>query len=190
MTQTRTPLFPLAHLQQDCLRVLADVQKRWRVPAEALYQAIAQQGWRLRRGPLPKGSFCCCDAWEQTLIVSDNFTQELTSPALHQRVLHWVLAAKLGLIRLHSMDLLDGRNRPAFAHTGTEYAMAFLLPQSMLQAHPDVAYLVQGQPGKIEGWRRLCRVASISWCPRPASKVRSARSVPVSNRLPSRSVTQ
>ena len=37
--------------------------------------------------------------------------------------------------------------------------MNYLLPQEMLQAHPDVAYLVKSQPDPVEGWRRLCRVA-------------------------------
>lgn len=154
-----TSLRPFRSLVEDCQSVLADVTGRWRVPAEALNEAILLQGWSIQHRRLPEGTFCVCDAWRQTLVVSDPLADQLDCPGVHREVLRWMLAAELGQIRMNSMPLLEGKYSVALGHTATEYAMAFLLPPEMLRAHPDVAYLVQSQPERIEGWRRLCRVA-------------------------------
>ena len=154
-----TSLLSFCLLQQDCWALLAQIPSRWTVPADVLYEAIALQGWQVRHGQLPGDGFCACDSWKQTLTLATNFPDQLVCPTRHQEVLHWVLATQLGHIRLHGMLLLDGQNNRFLEHEATDYAMAFLLPQKMLQAHPDVAYLSNGQPPRNEAWARMCRVA-------------------------------
>ncbi|MGB5047843.1 MAG: hypothetical protein WBO46_02815 [Caldilineaceae bacterium] len=153
------PLFPFGQIQEDCQWVLSQVRRAWKIPAETLYEAISLQGWRVCLGPLREGQFCVCDAWNQTLTVSDRLVDELDCPHLQQEVLHWLLAVQLGTIRLHSMDLLEGKNSPALERAGTDYAIAFLLPEETLRAHPDVMYLLAAAPLGKESWRRMCRVA-------------------------------
>jgi hypothetical protein len=154
-----TSLLSFCHVQQDCQALLAQLSSRWTVPADTLHEAIALQGWQVSYDDLPGEGFCACDTWNQTLILARNFPDQLLCPTRHQEVLHWVLATQLGHIRLHGMLLLKGMSSWLLEHEATDYALAFLLPQTMLQAHPDVAYLGEGQPPRNEAWARMCRVA-------------------------------
>lgn len=151
--------FPFCQIQEDCLWVFSQLQGAWKIPADALYEAIALQGWRIRLGPLPVGLFCACDAWRQTITISLQLQEQLDCPNLHREVLHWLLAVELGNIRLHSMVILEGKDNLVSERSATDYAMAFLLPEEALRAHPDVAYLLASQPLPKESWRRMCRVA-------------------------------
>lgn len=149
----------LQKLQQDCLTVLGEITIPWKVPADTIFEAIALQGWNLRHAPLPWGQLCACDAWRQEILISHDFEQNLTCPSLHREVLHWLLAAQLGHIRMHTLAILQGKGGSALESAATQYAMAYLLPLETLQTHPDVRYLSHGEPTKNERWRRLSRLA-------------------------------
>ena len=151
--------FPFCQIQEDCLWVLSQLQGPWKIPADALYEAIAQQGWQIRLGSLPAELFCACDAWKQTITISLQLQEQLNCPHLHREVLHWLLAVELGNIRLNSMAILEGKQDLACERLATDYASAFLLPEETLRAHPDVAYLLASQPLPRESWQRMCRVA-------------------------------
>jgi hypothetical protein len=144
-------------LQRDALLVLADAQQsRWKVPAEALYEAIRQQGWVVRWGPLGKGKLCLCDFRYNTLILSSDVDPE-QSPKVRQRMLHWILAAELGNIRYHIEAGLNASYRFTEEQVSEEYAMAFLLPLHLLREHPEVIHLLK-TPSTLpclENWRRL-----------------------------------
>jgi hypothetical protein len=121
--------FPFCQIQEDCLWVLSQLQGPWKIPADALYEAIAQQGWQIRLGSLPAELFCACDAWKQTITISIQLQEQLNCPHLHREVLHWLLAVELGNIRLNSMAILEGKQDLACERLATDYASAFLLPR-------------------------------------------------------------
>lgn len=146
--------------------MLADLEPcAWTVPAEALYEAIAQQGWTIRYGPLPEGTLCVCDAWWKTLNLSGHFAGETAGLKTQQEILHWILAAELGHIRLHGMHILSGKSSPALETTAMEYATAFLLPEEMLRTHPDVIHLLKSLPDTRESWRRMGLIAEFFLVP-------------------------
>ena len=130
-------MYAFTRLKEDAHLVLSSVTQPWSVPAEALGQAIEHQGWTVVEGLLPEGQLCTCDAWQDTVIVS----ADLTCP----KVRHWILATQLAQIRLNSRPILAGEKRPAFEKEATEYAMAFLLPHSMLTPHLKTSPLIDDE---------------------------------------------
>lgn len=152
-------LFSFAFLQEDCLTVLQQIEASWHVPADTVYEAIARQGWILLRGPLSPGTTCSSDFWRCTLTISDRLHEELDCPDLYEEVLHWILAAELGRIRLYSQQILQGKRLAAFDECAHFYAMAFLLPEDSLRAHPELPTILLQQPNGNECWRSMSRIA-------------------------------
>lgn len=143
-------------LQKDALQVLGNATgSAWKVPAEALYEAITQQGWRLRWGPLPEGKNAVCDFWNQTLSVSSTFAPEQSARS-RQRMQNWILAGELGRLRYHAQ--LD-RNAD-LEQVAVDYAVAFLLPLHLLREHPGLRSLPPYPPtwDSQEQRRRMARV--------------------------------
>lgn len=127
------------------------------VPAECLYEMVAQKGWRLQLQPLPTGHFAC-DAWKKTLTVGLDMEGGSKNYREH---LHWMIAVGLGHIELLShprgVEGWDFEGEKA----ACEFALNLLLPPSLFESRADVIFLRSqeaGTDGKSQ-WRRMCRLA-------------------------------
>jgi len=122
-------VYTFGRLEADVRLVLSGVIRPWSVPAEVLTEVIAQQGWTMiHSGALREGQLVACDAWRNRLILHI----ELTCPKMR----NWLLAMQLGEIRLNYPPILAGKRRPASEEEITEYAIAYLVPEKSLRAHP------------------------------------------------------
>lgn len=127
------------------------------VPAECLYEMVAQKGWRLQLEPLPTGHCFACDAWKRTLTVG----LDMEGGGKNRREqLHWMIAVGLGHIEL----LSHPRGAEGWDFEGEkaacEFALNFLLPPSLFESRADVIVLRQEAGTDEKGdWRRMCRLA-------------------------------
>jgi len=149
------PSFP--SLQKDALLMLSQAQtSAWKVPAEALNEVLAQQGFSLGLARLPKGQLWLCDFWRKRLLLSYSPSQQPPqNPVAQQRLKNWSLATALGHIRLHQHFGMP-REDLLTEQLATEYAMAFLLPRHLLREHPVRLRLLQSLKAshKQAHWRR------------------------------------
>lgn len=140
----------------------------WEVPAQALLDVIAAEGFRIERSFLGRGRLSEIQWRDQTILIDRDFEKRLQCGSRHQEALHSTLCFQLAHLILH-------KGKPRQSHHDTEawvWTTLFLCPWWLIRQSHDLKALESGLLSEKQRWQKIYGLAQ--WLEVSPSLVRMA----------------